>query len=182
MDHYELRWFAPGEVPAAQLRAFAEGKLERRRDEYLLGTGDALGIKRRGGSGRLERKKRLECLTAALEFGAQRHPIAIERWRKTKHDKKLPEQPAWGLVDKSRARRRVGGCLAELTDLRLQLPGHAPLAFASLGFDASGPAAVAMLLLAARTLFEADPALAARFVGAPSMGYPGWLAASQRSS
>lgn len=174
---FELRWFCPGPVGPEALERFAAGPIERRRDLYLLGTGPALGIKRRG-EVQPEQKQRLAQFEVELELRDRRLACVIERWRKT-GSVSAGASGTWAGVHKQRARRELGGCLAELTDLRLELPGREPAAFGTLAVETIGePArAIAAIVAAGGRLLDGDEQLRARYLDAPCMGYPAWLEA-----
>lgn len=171
----ELRWFVPGAISDRELRSFADGgRIEARVDQYLLGTGDDLGIKRRGAAGTIEHKRRLA--HTPVHVARDGVPLAgvAERWRKD-----WPEHtPAgdWMPVEKRRALRRVGSCRAELTLLRLSTP-HLTLAVETANVDALDE-----LLRAAGSLLRSHPGLAATFEQGESCGYPAWIGARWASN
>ena len=166
----EVRWFMPGEVPAAAAAWFdALGEPvseDARADRYLV-AGDDLGLKVRGG--RVE-AKRLEG-GAGAAWGAP-----VETWAKwlfpVEGD---PAPPGWVEVRKRRRQRRVeaagGSCAVELS--RVEAGGAV---WWSVCLEASGPTAetrrAALDEAAVRWLARDDaPALRSE----DAMSYPAWL-------
>ncbi len=179
----ELRWFFAGESPAELERSFDGpcGRTFARTDEYLRGTGEALGVKLRDGA--LELKVR----TASWE---EKGGI-VECWTKRRLEAGVPwpAAGAWLTVAKKRRLRKFAlvagqltevdaespaetGCQAELTTL--DVDGRVAW---TLGFEAFGPPferrrafddCVATVL---DELQGFDPALADC-----RAGYPAWIA------
>lgn len=173
----ELRWFVAKPVDDRELRAFADaGRVEARVDHYLLGTGDDLGIKRRGPGALLEHKRCLARTPVMLAIDGAPRPVMVERWHKRWPDRDDPSTGAqtWIAVDKRRAVRRFGSCRAELT--RLQVESLADL-HSTLAIETTEVDAIAQLLRSAESLLRAYPQLAATFREAESCGYPAWLRA-----
>lgn len=187
MAIHELRWFVARPIGDDELRLFGR-PIDRRRDDYLLGTGDARGLKRRG-SRRLEDKRRggvLELeIELEIELGGRTLRGNIERWTK-----RIPTQPApdgeWVGVTKRRVLARFGRCRAELTGLELPRAGvgaHQTLALELPQHLAAQPDALRpMFETGLRELARAHPELIERFAEAPSLGYPEWLARTLASN
>ncbi len=171
----ELRWFVARPVDESELRAFADdGRVEARTDRYLLGTGEAAGIKRRGGAGRLEHKRRI----AQTPVQVPREPAPLgglaERWEKT-WPKRLDARAdaSWAAVDKRRALRRLGACRAELTLLHAaQLASPC----STLAIETADVDDLDALIHAAASLLRAYPQLSASLDAEEAYGYPAWLA------
>lgn len=169
----ELRWFVPGELGDRELQSFAsDGRVEARADRYLLGTGDGIGVKRRGAAELIEHKRRLAQLQVVAMVRDDDQPLLgiAERWRKS-WPTHIPVGD-WALVEKRRALRRLDGCRAELTLLRGEALASPYLTLAIESAD-DLPA----LQKASAALLHARPELAARLAGAESCGYPAWLTA-----
>ncbi|HLT34938.1 MAG TPA: hypothetical protein VK034_01600, partial [Enhygromyxa sp.] len=98
----ELRWFTPEPLDDRELRAFADGRVEARTDRYLLGTGDALGVKRRGPAALLEHKRRLARTPVSLAIEGASLTGFVERWRKTWPDRGAAgnDEAEWLAVEK----------------------------------------------------------------------------------
>ena len=174
----ELRWFVPGVVSDAQLRSFAEdGRIESRVDQYLLGTGDELGVKRRGTAGVLEHKRRLAQTPVSVARDGPPLTGVVERWHKSRPEGVRERERSWAAVDKRRAARRVGRCHAELTLLRLEASPWLTLAIETANVDA-----LDSLLGSCATLLRSHPELAAMLERAESCGYPAWLGARWESN
>lgn len=174
----ELRWFGPGVVSDRELRRFADnGRVEARVDRYLLGTGDALGVKRRGAAGQLEYKQRLAQTPVRVAGDPQPLDGVAEQWRKS-----LPADACdgeWLAVDKRRALRRIGSCRAELTLLRSTTLATPHL---TLAVETADIHAVKQLVRAAEALLRSHPELASMLEQAESCGYPAWIRARWESN
>ena len=173
MRTLELRWFLDVELGEDELRAFADrGEIEIRTDQYQLGVGNDLGIKRRGAAGRLEHKHRL-ARTPVVVGGEPGLLGVVEEWEKRWPAPSPTGDPdtSWVAVAKRRAVRDLGRFRAELTDLRC----HGGRAQQSLAIETSQAVTAAALVDAAETFFVQDGALARRFAAARSCGYPEWL-------
>lgn len=171
----ELRWFVPGSISDRELRSFADdGRVEARVDQYLLGTGDELGVKRRGAAGLIEHKQRLA--QTPVSVARDPHPLAAvaERWQKSWPEGDHAEDRTWLAVEKRRALRRIGPCRAELTLLQLE-----PLAtpHLTLAVETADVEALNGLLRAAAALLRSQTKLAAMFERGESCGYPAWIRA-----
>jgi hypothetical protein len=170
----ELRWFMPGTVSDRELRSFAgDGRVEDRTDRYLLGTGDELGIKRRGAAGLVEHKRRLAQTPVSVPREGSPLIAVVERWLKSWPDGDSSDG-VWVAVAKRRARRRVGSCRAELTLLRIEALADSHL---SLAIETTHVDACDELLRSTKTLLRSHPQLVAGLDGAESCGYPAWLRA-----
>lgn len=184
----ELRWFFR-EQPPGPVRAWfdaAAGEPQARSDHYLRLDGtDALGVKVRGGTTRLELKLR------ASPGRAVNLPRAVsgqlEEWQRWSFPRPglsrflprlgLPPNDRWVTVDKRRRLATVpyrgdAGCRVELTAVAAR--GQE---WTTVGFEAFGPDAdlVPALTATAEELFGSLD-LPAGLGGALSCGYPGWLA------
>jgi hypothetical protein len=178
----ELRWFCERDLSDSVLRGFDEhGGLEVRSDCYLLGTGEALGVKLRGG--RLETKRRDHADAIAFEFRSRTIHGVVEHWRKSSEpprDRAASER--WIEVGKRRALRMLSHARVELTRLQLGpvegLALRRPAIQCSLALEAL-PIAGALSLLRAELLeLFADHAEIAELTAGWSGGYPAWLARS----
>jgi hypothetical protein len=176
----ELRWFKPGSVDDRELRSFAsDGRVEERVDRYLLGTGDDLGVKRRGAAGLVEHKRRLA--QTRVNVRADPRPIegVAERWLKSWPNGDR-SNGVWAVVAKRRALRRIDSCRAELTLLQLE---GLPEPYVSLALETTTVDdrldldSCRELLRSATTLLGSHPQLATHLEGADSCGYPAWLRA-----
>jgi hypothetical protein len=184
----ELRWFfrrPPPDPVVAWFEAAGAGPAEARGDLYLvLRETDALGIKTRGGTDRLEFKLRPRpAETVALPEGVSGQREEWQRWSFSRSPlcRLLPRLglPAAGWRAVAKERRTVSvpfrgdaGCRVELT--ALETDGQN---WWTVGFEAYGPDAdrVAALTAAAERFFgslDLDGDLGADL----SCGYPGWLA------
>jgi hypothetical protein len=182
----ELRWFCERDLPDPVLRSFDEhGELEVRADCYLWGTGDALGVKLRGG--RLETKRRDHVDELTFDFRSTSIRGVVEHWRKSS---KPPREPTanerWIAVDKRRALRRLNHARVELTRLQLgQADGlrlRGPVIQCSLALEALPIAGSLSLLRAELVELFAEHAEVAEFTSGWSGGYPAWLARSFESA
>ena len=174
----ELRWFGPGEISDRELRRFAEdSRVEARVDHYLVGTGDELGIKRRGAAGLLEHKQRLAQTPVSVARGARPLDGVAEQWRKNWPER--AREGEWTLVDKRRALRRIGSCRAELTLLRHDLLATPHL---TLAIETADVHALDQLTSGAATLLRSYPELATMLEHAESCGYPAWIRARWESN
>jgi hypothetical protein len=183
----ELRWFFRGPPPQSVVDWFdkAADPPETRTDSYFVLPGtDALGVKVRGGTTRLELKLRPRPserlglpggITGQLEEWQRwslprsaitrlfpRLALPKERWIEVTKRRRLTTIPY----------RSDAGCRVELTALRAQ--GQE---WSTVGFESYGPAAdlVPALEAAADALFgsiDVPGTLGADL----SCGYPGWLA------
>jgi hypothetical protein len=119
----EMRWFLPGEIPAAVKSWFDPnaGAPEERTDTYLVVAGhNAIGLKLRGSE--LELKERVAA--QEVNFAGRRFSGLVETWAKWEWivpSGKLPKKKAKGkLVDVQKARWQrqfEDGCAAELTSV-----------------------------------------------------------------
>jgi len=183
----ELRWFLRRPPPAGVTAWFeASGvPLQSRRDRYLvLAETDALGVKVRGGTGRLEFKLRPHP-AEPVSF-----PAGLEGQREEWHRWSLPRPglsrflprlglPArgWRAVDKQRRTVTVpfrgdAGCRVEIAALRTDGPDWWTVGFEAFGPDADRTPA----LTAAVERFLAAVDLPDGLKADLSCGYPGWLA------
>jgi len=193
----ELRWFfhrRPPDSVAAWIEAIA-GPLESRCDVYLILPGtDALGVKVRGGTTKLEFKLRPrpgEPVTLPGGVSGQREEwqrwsFARPGWTRLLPRLGLPAT-AWRAVSKQRRTATVpyrteSGCRVEFCALTV-FPGDTPeppgsgQRWSTVGFEAYGPDAdlVPALMAAADRLFvglDLNDGLGADL----ACGYPGWLA------
>ena len=193
----EVRWFLPGECPAAIREWFAAGPLlgdlERRTDHYFILAGRAdLGVKLRGGS----------VLDLKVRTGGPDDVIFVDgvagraedwsKWSFPLSTNPSPMGSGWVAVEKSRRSRLyevtaggkaravpgagevTDGCAAELVELevgRLRAWGFGFEAFATLLPRRA-------VLEAAVVAFAGDTPLAeVGFDIADSCGYPAWLSA-----
>ena len=183
----ELRWFFRRPPPAplvARIEA-AAGPPEARTDLYLvLGGTDALGVKTRGGTGKLEFKLRPrppEPVT--LPGGVAGHREEWQRWSldRPAWARLLPRlglpSRGWRAVAKERRTATVryrgdAGCRVEVTAVESAGERWSTVGFEAFGPDADlGPA----LMATAEEIFGAvdlDGGLGAEL----ACGYPGWLA------
>ena len=183
----ELRWFfrRPPPEPLADWIEAAAGPPESRCDHYLvLPQTDALGVKTRGGTARLEFKLRPRpSEPVSLPAGVsgqweewQRWSCARPAWSRLLPRLGLPKA-GWRTVAKQRRTATVAygddaGCRVEIT--ALEAGGQQ---WSTVGFEAYGPDADrgAALMAAAERVFgsvELPDGLGAEM----SCGYPGWLA------
>jgi len=183
----ELRWFfrpPPPEPLVAWIEAQA-GPAESRTDCYLvLAETDALGVKVRGGTTKLELKLRPRppepmVLPGGVTGGReewQRWSLSRPGWARLLPRLGLPPQ-GWQAVRKDRRTvtipyRADSGCRAELT--ALEVGGQQ---WSTVGFEAYGPDAdLVPALLAAVERFAAEVELPDGLPAKLSCGYPGWLA------
>lgn len=183
----ELRWFFR-RPPPEQLVAWIEagaGPPESRSDLYLALAGtDALGIKTRGGTGRLEFKLRARpAEPLALPGGVvgqreewQRWSFSRPAWSRLLPRLGLPKD-GWRAVAKDRRTATIpyrgdAGCRVEVT--ALESGGQR---WSTVGFEAYGPDAdrvPALIAAAGRVFAEVD--LPGGLTADLSCGYPGWLA------
>lgn len=174
----ELRWFGPGAVSDRELRRFADdGRVESRVDHYLLGTGDELGVKRRGAAGQLEHKQRLAHTPVRVGRDAQPLDGVAEQWRKSWPTGERDGE--WLAVDKRRALRRIGSCRAELTLLRCTSIATPHL---TLAVETTDVHVVDQLVRATGALLRSFPELATMLEQAESCGYPAWIRAQWESN
>ena len=194
VETMELRWFLDGEIPDAVRQAFGSDEAsayEERTDEYLRETGEAVGIKLRGG--RLEvklRTGRIETDRGAIETWTKRPPggAAAERVRGEAPD-------AWVAVVKRRRLRKfvlegaelreIGavehletGCQAELT--ALSVAGRRAWTMSLESYGPPDQRRPALEACAGRLLPELagagfDPSRA------ECCGYPAWIAKQGRA-
>jgi len=183
----ELRWFFRGQPPApvvAWFEATADPPRSRS-DVYLaLGGTDALGVKIRGGTTRLELKLRPrppETLALPVAVSGQ-----LEEWQRWSFSRPaitrllprlgLPGEP-WVKVGKRRRLTTIpyrgdAGCRVELTALAVR--GQT---WSTVGFEAFGPEPdLVPALKAAAERFFAEVDLPGGLGADLSCGYPGWLA------
>ena len=183
----ELRWFFRRPPPAAlvtRIEADA-GPPESRTDLYLVLPGtDALGVKTRGGTGKLEFKLRPRpseplALPGAVAGGTeewQRWSFGRPAWNRLLPWLGLPRQ-GWRAVAKQRRTatlpyRAEAGCRVEVTAVETAGQHWWTVGFESFGPDADlGPA----LLAAAEEVFGSVD-LAGGLGADLACGYPGWLA------
>lgn len=183
----ELRWFfrRPPPEPLTQWIEAAAGPPESRCDLYLvLPQTDALGVKTRGGTARLEFKLRPRPPEpVSLPAGVSGQREEWQRWSfgRPAFSRFLPRlglpKAGWRAVAKQRrtatvAYRADAGCRVEVTALEV---GGRP--WSTVGFEAYGPDTdrVAALMAAAERVFgsvDLPDGLGAEM----SCGYPGWLA------
>lgn len=171
----ELRWWWPGEAPAAVAAWFARlgpGAEESRSDAYLLTGSAGLGLKRRGEGGGIE----VKCLVAACP--AETLPAPAELW--VKHAAEWGELPAGATIEVAKTRRLFpfaggageSGCDVELASIRAD-----GAEWSSLCFEAA-----ASLADPAGALLAAWQALAPPLDAAlgRAASYPAWLLAPGR--
>jgi hypothetical protein len=183
----EVRWFfrrPPPDPVGAWIEAHA-GPEEWRSDAYLvLPETDALGVKVRGGTSRLEFKLRSRPAEPIVLPGDatgqreqwQRWSLSRPRWARLLPRLGLPKR-GWRAVAKQRRTvtlpyRAGSGCRAELT--ALEADGQH---WWTVGFEAYGPEPdLVPALLAALERFFAEVDLPGGLTADLSCGYPGWLA------
>jgi hypothetical protein len=183
----EFRWFfrqPPPEPLVAWIEA-AAGPPESRTDLYLVLPGtDALGVKTRGGTPRLEFKLRPRPPEpVALPGGVSGQREEWQRWScgRPALSRLLPRlglpKEGWRSVAKQRRTATVpygsdAGCRVEITGLET-----GSQQWWSVGFEAYGPDAdrVPALMAAAEAAFGAAD-LPGGLGAECSCGYPGWLA------
>jgi hypothetical protein len=176
----ELRWFCERDLSDPVLRSFDEhGELEVRADCYLWGTGEALGVKLRGG--RLETKQRDRVDALTLDFRGVAIRGVIEHWQKSSDPPRDPRvSERWIAVDKRRALRTLTHARVELTRLQLGtsegLERRGPAVQCSLALEALPIAGSSALLRAELAELLADHADVAAMTTGWSGGYPAWLA------
>jgi hypothetical protein len=183
----ELRWFFRRPPPGPVVAWFEAAGVapESRCDHYLvLGGTDALGVKIRGGTAKLEFKLRPRPAEPVSFPGGlegqreewQRWSLARPRVSRLLPRLGLPRQ-GWRAVTKERRTvavpyRGEGGCRVELT--ALQTDGQR---WWTVGFEAFGPDADRLgALTAAVERFLAAVDLPDGLKADLSCGYPGWLA------
>jgi hypothetical protein len=183
----ELRWFFRDEAPGpvvAWFEATAEPP-QARSDLYLVLSGtDALGVKVRGGTGRLEFKLRPQPPTPlAISTGISGGLEEWQRWSmaRPRISRLLPRLglPRKGWVEVGKRRRLAtipyrgdAGCRVELTALAAQGQQWSTVGFESFGPE---PDLVPALQAATEQLFGSVE-LPGGLGTALSCGYPGWLA------
>ena len=183
----ELRWFfrRPPPEPLADWIEAAAGPPESRCDHYLvLPQTDALGVKIRGGTARLEFKLRPRpSEPVSLPAGVsgqweewQRWSCARPAWSRLLPHLGLPKA-GWRTVAKQRRTATVAygddaGCRVEIT--ALEAGGQQ---WSTVGFEAYGPDAdLAPALMAAADRLFGGLALKDGLGADLACGYPGWLA------
>jgi hypothetical protein len=178
----ELRWFCERDLSDDVLRRFDErGELEVRSDWYLWGTGEALGIKLRGG--RLETKRRDHVDELSFDHRSGTIRGMVEHWRKSSEAPRDPiANERWIAVGKRRALRMLSRARVELTRLQLGtvagLALRAPAIQCSLALEALPIAGSLSLLRSELIELFSDHAEIAEFTAGWSGGYPAWLARS----
>jgi hypothetical protein len=184
----ELRWFfhrPPPDPVVAWFEAAAAGPVEVRRDLYLvLRETDALGIKTRGGTARLELKLRPRpAEPVSLPNGVSGRREEWQRWSfpRSPLSRLLPRlglpEAGWRAVAKERRTvtvpfRGEAGCRVELAALRTDGGRWSTVGFEAYGPDADRGAA----LTAAAERFFGSLALNGGLGADLCCGYPGWLA------
>lgn len=185
MRSIELRWFCERELPDAVLRDFDDhGQLEVREDLYLWGTGEAIGVKLRGGQLETKQRERVGELTIDVA-GVAIHGV-VEHWQKMIEPPRAPNaSERWVAVGKRRALRTVNHARAELTGLELRPSGgltlRGPAHVCSVALEALPIAGSLELLRAELIELLADHHGLAELVEPGigwSGGYPAWLARS----
>jgi hypothetical protein len=184
----ELRWFfrRPPPRPVTDWFEKTAEPPETRTDCYLVLAGtDALGVKVRGGTGRLELKLRPQLSQPLALPGAVTGEL--EEWQRWSLPRPaftrllprlgLPKKERWIEVTKERRLTTIpygdgAGCRVEITALRA-----ANAQWSTVGFEAFGPDAdlVPALEAAADELFGSID-LPGSLGADLSCGYPGWLA------
>ncbi|MFV8755442.1 hypothetical protein ACNOYE_33250 [Nannocystaceae bacterium ST9] len=187
MQSIELRWFAEWAPSDRELRDFDErGEFEIRTDDYLWGTGDALGIKLRGGRLETKRRERIDALT--LEVGELVVRGSLERWTKLSEPPRTARAgERWIAVAKRRALLSLVEGRSELTRLELlevgELVRRGPVVQCSLAVEllASPDEGLAdiheRMRVALADLLDRHASLLP-LTRAWSGGYPAWLTRS----
>jgi hypothetical protein len=176
----ELRWFCERDLPDPVLRSFDEhGALEVRADSYLWGTGEALGVKLRGG--RLETKRRDRVDPLSFECHSLEIRGLVEHWRKSSEPPRTPAaSERWIAVEKRRALRRLTHVRVELTRLQLGVTGgltlRGPAVQCSLALEAMPMPGSLSLLRSEMAELLADHPEVGELTAGWSGGYPAWLA------
>ena len=191
----EVRWFVRGPAPAAVAAWFdaaAARPPQTRADRYLVLPGtDALGVKVRGGtarlefklrprppeplslpaagSGDLERWQRWSLPRPAVSRLVPRLGLPKDRWRTVRKERRLVTLPYGGGAGTGAS---AAGCRVELT--ALEVDGDR---WSTVGFESYGPEPdLVPALRSAAERFFASIDLPGGLGAERSCGYPGWLA------
>lgn len=181
LESMEVRWFLKDSAALKPLFTKANREPERV-DEYLVTGTDAVAVKVRGGSSRLETKYRLGTLRA-VSLGAD-ITGTIEHWNKISVESEgASKRPGrWVRISKRRSTIHYGfdgtnvklgssgshgGCNVELTELGEEASGF------TFGFEAFGYERPLEILVAACRAFFAGNTLSLHAVD--SYGYGAWV-------
>lgn len=185
LETLELRWFAPGRLPAEAIKWFESAAprvvVEERIDSYLLTGRVDLGVKRRDG-GPLQVKERRR--TGRKMPVGSRLAGRVQEWHKSTKALSPAAGDRWIDVDKTvltypyRA-TGVGG-LATACDIELAAVETGGLEAWTLALEASGPRSDRMETLqssVAQFLSNADVPAGVASALELEAGYPAWLVA-----
>ncbi len=183
LETLELRWFAPGRIPAAAVTWFEATAphvvVEERIDSYLLTGRPDLGVKRRN-HGPLQVKERRRIGTSIPVGG---HLVGrVEEWHKSTQALSPAAGERWLDVDKhvlTFSYRAAGtGGLATACDIELAAVETDCLEAWTLAFEASGPPTDRLgTLRSSVERFLSDTDVPAAIAAALELeaGYPAWL-------